>query len=441
MTLKEHILGKKDIYILLLSWVGVGAFLPTPFAVGFASLSFLLVLRTKDLTKIFIVFIALLIFSDSRSSVFAFAETAKILVIILLSGFVLMNLSEFKHHNNRIFIFFLPFLLFSLFASTWATIPLTAFQKSMSYGLVFFTVPILYLNANARNKWFGLELVYFSFLILLTGLLTYLFFPSFATLVGRYRGLLGNPNGLGIFLTVLFAVYYPVYQAYKRTIPETNFNKYFIVVFALSLILTGSRTALIGVLLFFMFNRLRYFSNAFTFLVFISLVFSYEYLQAQLPLVVNYLGLSEYYRLDTLKEGSGRFIAWSFAWTQIQEVFFIGGGFGYTEYIFKFFQDELSRLGHQGNAHNSYLTLWLDTGLVGLLLFAIGLVRSIIAAAVQKEYVLPIVYTILFSTFFESWLSGSLNPFTSLFLISLTLLAQAKDVTIADQELNELSPP
>jgi len=193
--------------------------------------------------------------------------------------------------------------------------------------------------------------------------------------------------------------------------------------FLLSLILTGSRTALIAIFLFFLFNRLRYLSNAFTIIVFVALVSSYEYLLLQLPSVVSFLGLEEYFRIDTLEEGSGRFIAWNFAWQRVQEVFFAGGGFGHTEYVFKFFSDQLSRLGHQGNAHNSYLTIWLDTGLIGFLLFAIGLVRSVISAMQTSSFTLPIVYAVLFSTYFESWLSASLNPFTSLFLIALTILS------------------
>ena len=423
MTFIEHIKSRTDIYLLILSWPLVGAFLPNPFAIGYAVVTFLLVLRTRDLTRIFIAFITMLIFSDSRSAIFGFAETAKIGVVVLLFLYVWLNFSEFRQSGNRLFVYFLPFLLWSIFASAWASVPFTAFQKSVSYGLVFFLVPLVFLKVSDNNRKFQLELVYALTVILSAGLLIHLVNPNFTSLVGRYRGLLGNPNGLGIFLTVLFAIYYPIQRHFKIRTEQPRFHYYFIAVFLFSLILTGSRTALIAILLFYLFNRLRYLSNAFTIIVFIVLVSSYEYLLLQLPAVVSFLGLEEYLRIDTLEEGSGRFVAWNFAWQHVQEVFFAGGGYGHTEYVFKLFSDQLSRLGHQGNAHNSYLTIWLDTGLIGIVLFGIGLVRSIVRAIKTSSFTLPIVYAVLFSTYFESWLSASLNPFTSLFLIALALLS------------------
>ena len=423
MTFIEHIKSRKDVYFLLMSWALVGAFVPTVATVIYAVITFLLVLRTQDITKIFIAFIAMLVFSDSRSSMFGFAETAKIGAVVLLFLFVLLNWSKFSQNTNRVFVYFLPFLIFAILASTWAVDPFNSFQKSFSYGLVFFLVPIVFTQGIKENQSLPIELVYFFSLILAVGLAIHFVNPEFTSLVGRYRGMLGNPNGLGIFLTVVFAVYYPVYNEFEALSSNQRFTWFFLLVFLLSLILTGSRTSLIAILLFFGFNRLRFLSNAETILVFVIMVLSYEYLLLQLPSAIQFLGLSEYFRIDTLEEGSGRFIAWNFAWQRIQEVFFVGGGFTHTEYVFRIFSAELSRLGHQGNAHNSYLTLWLDTGLIGIVLFGIGLIRSIAAAMISSAYALPIVYAVLFSTYFESWLSASLNPFTSLFLIALTILS------------------
>jgi O-antigen ligase len=103
-------------------------------------------------------------------------------------------------------------------------------------------------------------------------------------------------------------------------------------------------------------------------------------------------------------------------------VFFLGGGFGYTEYIYKLNSTMLSMLGHQGNAHNSYLTLWLDTGLIGIILLFIGFVQTIVKANRVSHFTLPIFYAVFISANFESWLAASLNPFTSLFLVIVSLL-------------------
>ena len=167
---------------------------------------------------------------------------------------------------------------------------------------------------------------------------------------------------------------------------------------------------------------MRNLPQALTFTMFIAVSVSYDTILTSLPQLSTFLGIQDYLRIETLNEGSGRFVAWNFAINNIESVFFLGGGYGYTELIFKKFFWELSSLGHQGNAHNSYLTIWLDTGLIGLSLFIIGMIRTSLTAFSKSRYALPIIYSMLFSANFESWLAASLNPFTSLFLILLTIL-------------------
>lgn len=419
----QHIANRRSIYILLMSWAAVGFFLPGTPAIIYSIATFLLVLRTRDFTSILFATLAMLIFSDSRSSMFSFAASAKVGVIVILLLIITLRYRTLEDKQNHLFRFFLPFLVFSVVASVWAQDPFTAFQKSISYLSIFFIIPLMYSNGRIENRLIGVELVYFLAGIMMVGLMLHFIVPGFTTLVGRYRGLLGNPNGLGIFLIVTFAVFYPVLRRSKEVLRIHRFHLLFYFLVFTSVFLTGSRTALLAITLFFVFNRLRRMSNLFTVIVFLSLILSYEYILLQLPNIIFYFGLEEYFRLDTLEGGSGRFRAWTFAWQRIQEVFFLGGGFSYTEHIFKLYQDDLSILGHQGNAHNSYLTIWLDTGLIGLIFFLIGLIRSITKSLLHSAYTLPIVYAVLFTTFFESWLSASLNPFTSLFLIALTIHA------------------
>jgi len=66
---------------------------------------------------------------------------------------------------------------------------------------------------------------------------------------------------------------------------------------------------------------------------------------------------------------------------------------------------------------------------VGLVLFVTGLVRTVVYALNKTSYTLPVLYGVLFSTNFESWLAASLNPFTSLFLIILTLISHPELLT------------
>ena len=435
----DHLQRFKDVYIMLLLWAAMGAFLPKLVVAGIVVLSFLLVLRTRDLSKIFVVFIATLIFSDSRSPTFAFAETAKIGVVVLTLIYIAFNFDLFKSVPNVIFKYFLPFLAFAVLATVWSPDKFTAFQKAFSYGLVYFVLPLLFLKAMVSDKSFKKDVLVFFFLILSAGLVIHAVNPEFTSLVGRYRGLLGNPNGLGIFLTVMFPLVFLMGKELGEQFKENRFHFLFYAVFGLSLLLTGSRTSLIAILIFFLFNRLRYLSNTVAFILLITLIFSYEFLLRTVPEFIEFLGLAEYFRLDTIEEGSGRFIAWNFAWQRVQEVFFVGGGFGHAEYVFKEYFAELSKLGHQGNAHNSFLTLWLDTGLIGILLFVTGLIRTSLLAIKNSAYALPVLFSVLFSTYFESWLAASLNPFTGLFIISLSVLINDQDLSGDEMQTEDLS--
>jgi len=418
----------------MVSWVVVGSFAPIVITVSWTSLSFLLILRTKDLSKVLIAFITILILSDNRVPIMAFAETSKIFALLFLVIYVISNIRNFTGQQNLIFRNFLPFLAFALVSCSWASDPFIAFQKALSYGLVFFTIPILFLQTLKQNPSFGKDLINFLTIILTVGLLSYVINPDFATLAGRYRGLLGNPNGMGILLTVAGPLYFLLQRNYPTKLIDKPSEYMFLLVFVISLLFTGSRTSLFAILMFIGFLRIRYLSNSFTLFVFIVVVVGYELILTSLPQIASILGLQEYLRIETLDEGSGRFVAWNFAWAQIQEVFFVGGGYGYSEIIFKQNFWELSALGHQGNAHNSYLTFWLDTGLIGIILFATGLFRTILGCIRESHYAVPVIASILFSANFESWMAASLNPFTSLFLICLAILAHPKDSTIAEEE-------
>lgn len=366
----------------------------------------------------------MLVFSDSRMQMFNFAETAKIGVVVVLFIHIISKFGNYNAYNNRIFKYFLPFLIFSVVATLWATLTFTAFQKSVSYAMIYFTVPLVFLKALDENRKFGIDFAILVTILLAIGLGLFYLNPESMTLAGRYHGLMGNPNGLGVLQIVLFPLCYLYWRTHRHQENITQLALIFAVIFLASMLLTGSRTALFALILFFVFSRLRYFSNVATIVGFLALIISYEFILQQLPMIITSLGLQDYLRLETLREGSGRNVAWAFAWRMIDDVFFVGGGFSHTEFIFGKHSEYLSRLGHQGNAHNSYLTLWLDTGIVGIVLFVFGLIRTIFSAVRISPFTLPIVYSVLFSTYYESWLSASLNPFTSVFLMTMTFLGR-----------------
>ena len=228
-----HLKTYRDLYGIILLWVLLGATLPKLVVVGVVVVSYLLILRTRDLSKIFFSFLTILIFSDSRSRVFAFAETAKIGIVLLLVCFIIINWKEFKNVPNKVFTFFLPFLFFAVTASIWSENNLVSIQKSLSYSIVLFIVPLLFMRSNDENSSFKKDLIVYFFLVLTVGLLVHLVLPNFTSLEGRYRGLLGNPNGLGIFQTVMFPVVYLIRNKIGKAFEENGFQYMFYLVFFL----------------------------------------------------------------------------------------------------------------------------------------------------------------------------------------------------------------
>ncbi|HEY4651527.1 MAG TPA: O-antigen ligase family protein, partial [Pontibacter sp.] len=158
--------------------------------------------------------------------------------------------------------------------------------------------------------------------------------------------------------------------------------------------------------------------------------------------IAHALGFENYLRVDTLEAGGGRVVAREFAWEQIQKNFWIGRGFSYTEWIYGQHFWELSMRGHEGNAHNAFLTVWLDTGLIGLTLFIVGWGTLFLKAAKNSYLAFPIAFAVIASNMVESWLAASLNPFTIQVLMILTLLIYiVKDERVVLPESEPVSAP
>jgi O-antigen ligase len=145
--------------------------------------------------------------------------------------------------------------------------------------------------------------------------------------------------------------------------------------------------------------------------------------------IIRGLGLADFFRLESIETGSGRKLAMVEAWGQIKLNPFSGYGLGYTETYFSEKSLELARKGHVGGVHNSFLWVWLDMGLIGLLTFVYGWFRWFAKAFKFTWLILPIGLAVAFSTNVESWLMGSLNHVTIQLIIILSLLSSTDFLT------------
>lgn len=430
-NLKENI----RLYILLSVWLVIGAF-GGPIIYVVLPLTLILLKRQNAFQELLTGFFFILILSDNLSPAFQFATNVKNIYIVLLAMFLIFDRNEF-FPLNTIYKIFIPFFLFSFYCLIFSPAFLVGFQKSLSYALVFLVVPNYFKKCyHEHGTEFLRNILYLGIFLLIIGLGIAVIKPGVAFIDGgRLRGVFGNPNGLGLFCFVLFSFA----VAINRLFPSIFSRNEKILIFSviiLSVILSNSRNALMGILILIVFIRFFKRSTALGMLLSMILLFLTVLVSEQIPLLIRSLSLEKYLRLNTLEELSGRAVAWNFAWTKINSSFFVGKGFGYDEFMMRQNYALLSQLGHQGGVHNSFLSMWLNFGLIGLLIYISCFFWTFFRASRKTTLAFPIMFAILFSSTFEGLLIGSLNPHMFLLLTQLTLIFE-KDIF---QEDNSIKP-
>lgn len=365
-------------------------------------------------------FWVVLILSDARGG-FESAAIVKIIYILLLLYFTNQNKKILK--NNSLYKTFIPFIAISILSLIFSPVIPVAIQKTVSYFLILFIVPpfVSYLLKTNKHR-FLLGLIYTGVLVLLIGFVMRLVAPDFAVYAERFSGVFGNPNGLGIF-SILFSMLWLIIKYYYPRLFKKQ-DKYLINgLIILAVLMAASRGALLSVFMFYVLDYSVRSKNPFIIIGVILVFISFAFLENIVAWLYS-IGLGKYLRAQTLEVGGGRLVAYEYAWEQIKLSPFFGKGFGYSEYWFH--QEEveyvLNLLNHQGNTHNSYLTILMDTGFIGFFafLFAWG---SFFAKSIKySPYGFPVLIVVLFSTNVEAWLAASLNPFTIILIIILSLL-------------------
>ncbi len=391
-----------------------------PVNIAFVALCVLLLkLRNKD-TELLAGLWFVCTMSDSRLTIFSSFESAKYVYIILMTLFIFLNAKKF-YPLSRFYLLFMPFIIVSFYCLIHSPVILTGLAKTLSYFLLLFTAPN-YINKSYRDDGYDFIklLVYVGVFVLLIGLLLKVFLPLPVSFEARFRGLLGNPNGLGLYCLVFFLMFALI----NRSLPDLFHRQEKIIVYFLILVsvfLCGSRNTIVAIMIYIMFSYLTRISPLLGFLLLLFILTGYEYININIVSIVKSIGAESYFRTETLSNAAGRYVAWKLAWDNITKDIFLGRGFEYTNYLFDLNQKTLNDFGHQGNAHNSFLTFWLDTGLIGLLLYLFAMVGSFIKAARKQKVIIAAMFAIFFSAFFESYLTSSLNPYTLIIVLFLTV--------------------
>ena len=439
--MREFFSRNYQLVILILIYILVGVYarpflyVLMPFSVFF--------IKSRDLWPDMIFgLIMVLVLSDITPWFFKMQvfKGAKNTYITALSVIFLLERYRFVPFS-KVFNVFLPIFIYSFFPLVFSNNLVVGLQKTISYALLYLIVPNYVLYNFRLIGWdFFRNLVKFMAVILLSGYFVLWFHGEFyAFMIGRFRGLFGNPNGMALFCVLLIMVSVTASSINERLLSWKE--KIFVYGTATYfLIISGSRASLVAVLIFLVFGRFFSASPVFGFMALLAVFGLSELVLSNIAPIVTAFGLEDYVRLQTLESGSGRYFAWDFAWKHIQDYFVFGGGFANDERIMRKHRLYLERMGHQGGVHNSYLSFWFNVGIVGLVLFLRSFILIFVKASKLVPFSLGVMFGVMFSITYESWLVSSLNPFTIILLIIITMVTE-EEIVRWDEDSEENQAP
>jgi O-antigen ligase len=438
-TMKDYIKHNWQFIVLVILWVVLGIYGGLSYyALIPASL---LWLRFQNRTsEIVIGLLIITVLSDHWEEHLQWASKIKDIYLIIMTGFLFLNSRAFSY-RNMVVAAFIPYLL-------WIFVPLfrspdtyTAFQKTISSVLLYSIAPIWIMKALMEEKEHFLRGIAFAMAgLLVYGLFMALVWPETAFLAGRFRGVTGNPNSLGLICTLFFALIFIIKSHYPSLFKKQEMFLIYSLIL-ISVVLSGSRNTIFAMLIFYLFSRFFKVSYLLGFSALVILAVVYQMLISNLPTIISLLGLEQYMRVENLESGSSRLIAWQFVMQWLKYDYLLGHGVGYEPYFFKTYAPELLIYYRIGNAHNSWLALWLNTGIIGLVLYTAGLLYRFLSLAGKSVYVIPLLYSILFSATFESWLAGVLSPYLLLMLIIITVVSQLEPAEQTTPSLKPVTAP
>ncbi|MEO8148882.1 MAG: O-antigen ligase family protein [Bacteroidia bacterium] len=420
--------------IMVFVWLFTGIYLGGQVTIILIPLCVLLLKIKNRHKEMFLGFLFLLAMSDSWSYSMGWARDVRNIYMLMLATFYFLDMKQYAY-PSKIYLYFLPFLVWTFIVNFRNADPGNAFQKSLSYSLVLIIIPV-YLKKILTED--GIEFLrdigLFVGWLLMAGFILYPFMYDLVTLVGRYRGVLGNPNGIGTFSYVFITFFFIVNSKFPELLTKQEKITIYGLIFT-SLIFSVSRNGLMSIIIFFLFARFYRLSPFAGFALLVVLIVVFQIISQNITGIINGIGLGTVLRASSIENGSGRVVAWTFAWGFIQKDIFIGRGFDYDGQLFMEYKTMLGYLGHNGGVHNVFLGLWLCFGLIGVVLFYQALFRVIFKAAHSSYLAVPLLYGAIFSTSFEAWLMGSLNPFTVYFIMSLFLLSYDPETATEEKSL------
>ena len=299
---------------------------------------------------------------------------------------------------------------FALISAAWSTDPRLTIERSLAFGVLLLSAAALALGWRRRPDGLGELLDWLAVLtVVVVGVSAILAFASTrGVLAGQARGLLENPNGLGIFA----ALGYPAVAAWLDRRGLTLMQPLVVLLALATTVVSHSRSGALGLvvgLLVYEAAMRRRHTRALAAVVVVAAVsvvvvaalgFNLPYhtakpapiqgvLSSPAPNIVGgSIGSGETF---ALRLTGARSEAWSAAADLIARRPGLGYGFGTGDKLFAAHPEVATFLHFQGdNPNDAYLQLALELGIVGAALFALVI---LLAAARQTVAVTELAST------------------------------------------------
>jgi hypothetical protein len=361
--------------------------------------------------------------SDSLKPYFQFFKIMRIESVVILFLFAIRQI-VLKNTIDKNVLFILPFITCLFISLTDSPTILESGPRTLSYLFL----PIILFQSYKEEMilsrgHFIKDVVLLGSIVIIIGHILFIVAPEMVRSYGegseiRISGVFGNPNGLAIFCFLLFPI---TLYLNKVSILKKSITSFLICLLLFSVLISGSRTALGGVLIFSAYwitNKNNAYIRFFIRLVIPVLLFLSVTVGVQLIANSNYL--STRLRLDSLESAGGRLEAWKWGYQQVPKKLYFGRGLLYDSYVYDANFSVSFRSKHRGfnAAFSTVLALLLDAGIVGTTAFLLFIFLSF-SKFKDKKIVIPLFLIMLLSWVFESWIVATLNPFTILFFIQI----------------------
>lgn len=366
-------------------------------------------------------------FQERTISAYA-AETTNIVNQIVFTFLFFSSLLLIIQNPNKTFSFIINeryltlFIFFCLISFLWSNYSLISFKRSFQLFVTYITIlnAILYV----RSEHIISSLKFVCYLYVGITFISGIFIPqAIDPAFGTWRGIELQKNLLGHSALMIFALGLYFFSSSRNNL--SRFSNFILIVLSILLIiLSGSSTNMIGVVAIFLILIVttidKYFSpigssRLFSTLIIITII---------LPLFLISLYSTEILAFIPHFFGkdlsfTGRSLIWAYIWDEIQRKIWLGYGFGSywimgTSVIDKF---QFSVGWKVNEAHNAFLEIMLQTGIIGFSFF-ITLLISFFYRIIKSNFVPAFLAltSIIIVNFTESFVFKERSPSTLVFI-------------------------